>query len=165
MTAAAACRVRRTHDLDIMCGPRTRTKYQFDAENHLTSASGNLGSSAYIYDDDGKRIGKAPISQPTQPNKIYWYGMAADPLVESDGQGYITDEYVFFGGQRIARRKVATGNLYYYVSDHLANSRAIVQDGQSGACYDADFYPFGGEAAAAANTCSQNYKFTGKERD
>ena len=31
-------------------------------------------------------------------------------------------------------------------------------------CYDADFYPFGGERAYT-NTCTQNYKFTGKERD
>jgi RHS repeat-associated protein len=31
-------------------------------------------------------------------------------------------------------------------------------------CYDADFYPFGGERAIT-NTCPQNYKFTGKERD
>ena len=31
-------------------------------------------------------------------------------------------------------------------------------------CYDADFYPFGGERPYT-NNCSQAYKFTGKERD
>jgi len=31
-------------------------------------------------------------------------------------------------------------------------------------CYDADFYPFGGEEIFT-NTCTQNYKWTGKERD
>ena len=31
-------------------------------------------------------------------------------------------------------------------------------------CYDADFYPFGGEKVFT-NTCAQNYKFTGLERD
>ncbi|MGA8407105.1 MAG: RHS repeat-associated core domain-containing protein, partial [Candidatus Acidiferrales bacterium] len=30
--------------------------------------------------------------------------------------------------------------------------------------YDADFYPFGGEHQFT-NSCPQNYKFTGKERD
>ena len=30
--------------------------------------------------------------------------------------------------------------------------------------YDADFYPFGGERIVT-NSCPQNYKFTGKERD
>jgi RHS repeat-associated protein len=31
-------------------------------------------------------------------------------------------------------------------------------------CYDADFYPYGTESNVI-NTCPQNYKFTGKERD
>ena len=31
-------------------------------------------------------------------------------------------------------------------------------------CYDADFYPYGGEQVVT-NTCPQNYKWTGKERD
>jgi len=40
----------------------------------------------------------------------------------------------------------------------------IVQSGQTTACHDADFDPFGGEHIVT-NTCPQNYKFTGKERD
>jgi RHS repeat-associated protein len=72
-------------------------------------------------------------------------------------------EYIFFGSARIARRD-ASGNVFYYVGDHLGSSRVIVQAGQTTPCYDADFYPFGGEIAYA-NTCQQNYKFTGKERD
>jgi RHS repeat-associated protein len=39
-----------------------------------------------------------------------------------------------------------------------------VQAGQTSACYDGDFYPFGGERIVT-NTCTQNYKFEGKERD
>ena len=46
----------------------------------------------------------------------------------------------------------------------LGSSRTIVQDGATAPCYDADFYPFGGEHVIA-NTCPQNYKFEGKERD
>lgn len=39
-----------------------------------------------------------------------------------------------------------------------------MQSGQTTLCYDADFYPFGGERSIT-NICPQNYKFTGKERD
>jgi RHS repeat-associated protein len=35
---------------------------------------------------------------------------------------------------------------------------------QGRVCYDADFYPFGGERDVTVS-CSQNYKFEGKERD
>jgi len=40
----------------------------------------------------------------------------------------------------------------------------MVQEGQTSPCYDADFLPFGYEKQVT-NTCAQNYKFEGKERD
>ena len=40
----------------------------------------------------------------------------------------------------------------------------MVQAGQTSPCYDGDFYPFGGERIIT-NTCTQNHKFEGKERD
>jgi RHS repeat-associated protein len=52
----------------------------------------------------------------------------------------------------------------YDFADHLRTSRTIVSSGQTSACYDADFYSFGGERPYT-NTCGENYKFTGKERD
>jgi len=52
--------------------------------------------------------------------------------------------------------------------DQVDSSRVIaeVPSGQTTAtmCYDGDFEPYGGEHAYI-NTCSKNYKFTGKERD
>ena len=51
-----------------------------------------------------------------------------------------------------------------YNPDMLGSSRTIVQAGQTSACYDADFYPFGGERDVTAS-CAENYKFEGKERD
>jgi RHS repeat-associated protein len=153
---------------NMTADPATIATYQYDAENRLNSASSTLGSSAYLYDGDGRRVAKAPISQPTQPNKIYWYGMGSDPLDETDGAGNTNNssfnEYISFNGKRIARRD-SSNNVFYYFADHLGTSRVIVQSGQTTLCYDADYYPFGGEAVVVTNTCPQNYKFTGKERD
>ena len=92
----------------------------------------------YTYDGDGRRV-------KTSNGKLYWYGMGSDPLDESDASGNLTDEYVFFGDKRIARRNVSSGNIFYYFADHLGTSRVIVQAGQTIPCYDADSYPFGGE--------------------
>lgn len=105
----------------------------------------------------------AKLNSSGQAYELYWYGTGSDPLDESDGAGNITNEYIFFGDKRIARRD-SSGNVFYYFADHLATSRVILQAGQATPCYDADFYPFGGERVLT-NTCSQNYKFTGKERD
>jgi hypothetical protein len=50
----------------------------------------------FYYDGDGRRVRKG--------SKLYWNNLAGDPLAESDTAGTVTDEYVFFGGKRIARR-------------------------------------------------------------
>jgi RHS repeat-associated protein len=91
----------------------------------------------------------------------------SDVLEETTLSGTATNDYIFFGGKRIARRD-ASGNVFPYFADHLGSSRKIeeVAAGASTAspCYDADFYPYGREHAFT-NSCPQNYKFTGKERD
>jgi RHS repeat-associated protein len=129
--------------------------YAYNAENQLTSA----GGVTYTYDGDGRRIQKSN-------GKLYWYGMSSDPLDETDLAGNTNNssfnEYIFFGGKRIARRD-STNAVNYYFSDHLGTAR--VSTNSSGSiCYDADFYPFGGERIVT-NTCDSAYKFTGQERD
>ena len=96
--------------------------------------------------------------------KIYWYGAGTEILDESDLSGNFTNEYVFFGGRRIAIRSVSSGTIDYYEEDVLGSSRTLVQAGGTSPCFDADFLPFGYEKDVTT-TCSQNYKFEGKERD
>ncbi len=126
--------------------------YGFNAESEIKSAA----SVNYTYDGDGNRVQKSN-------GKIYWYGAGTEILDESDSSGNFTDEYVFFGGKRVAHRVVSSGTIYYYAEDFLGTSRAITTSTGT-LCYDADFYPYGGERVVT-NTCAQNYKFEGKERD
>jgi len=114
------------------------------------------GGINYTYDGSGNRVEKSN-------GKLYWYGPANEVLDESDSSGNITDEYVFFGGSRIAHKNVESGSIYYYAADSLGTSRALITSAGV-VCYDGDFYPYGGELQFT-NTCSQNYKFQGKERD
>jgi len=126
--------------------------YSYDAENHLLSTAGVN----YTYDGDGNRVEKSN-------GTIYWHG----GLDESNLSGSITNEYIFFGGARIARRDPSS-NVFYYFSDHLGTARSIaeVPSGQTTAtkCYDADLYPYGGERWYT-DSCDSHFKFTGKERD
>src|SRR5271167_3764380 len=57
----------------------------------------------------------------------------------------------------------ASGTALYYLEDMLGTSREIASN-TGVVCYDADFYPYGGERSYT-NSCPQNYKFEGKERD
>ena len=132
------------------------SSYSYDAENHLLSTAGV----SYTYDGDGNRVEKSN-------GTIYWHGAGGEALDESNLSGSLTNEYIFFGGARIARRDPSS-NVFYYFSDHLGTARAIaeVPSGQTTAtkCYDADLYPFGGERWYT-DTCDSHFKFTGKERD
>ena len=91
------------------------------------------------------RVSRPGISNRVQKSsgKIYWYGAGSQVLDESDASGNITDEYVFFGGKRIAHRD-SSSNLYYYAEDFLGTSR-VITTASGTVCYEADFYPFGGE--------------------
>jgi len=92
-------------------------------------------------------------------------------LDETDSTGSFTNsafsEYIYFEGKRIARRD-ASGDVFYYTQDDLGTTDGMVEiaagDTSEQICYDADFYPYGGENVFT-NTCPQNYKFEGKERD
>jgi RHS repeat-associated protein len=128
--------------------------YTWDAESQLKTAAGVT----YLYDGSGRRVSKSN-------GKLYWYGSGGEILAETDASGNTLNEYIFFGGQRVAMLP-ASGNAQYYVEDLLGSSRVITTN-TGVVCYDADFYPFGGERTPYTNNCpsSNNYKFEGKERD
>ena len=55
------------------------------------------------------------------------------------------------------------GNTLLFAEDSLGTTR-VITDTSGVVCYDADFYPYGGERPYT-NTCTTHYKFEGKERD
>lgn len=147
--------------------------YTFDAENRITSASGMSGGPyCYSYDGNGLRVAKSSANggsctgTPTV-NVLYWRSTAGDTLAETDGTGSTSNsnyhEYIFFAGRRIARSDPSSSNVYYYFGDQLGSTRAITQANGS-VCFSADYYPYG-EEVDYTNSCPQNYKFTGYERD
>jgi len=69
--------------------------------------------------------------------------LRGDILAETDASGNNATEYVFFGGKRVAMLP-SGGNPIYYVEDLLGTSRVITTN-TGVVCYDADFYPYGGE--------------------
>jgi len=72
----------------IHTGP---TGFSQPKENRLIGATGYT----YAYDGDGNRVRKSNGSTGT----LYWY-MAPGIVGESDLSGNLTDEYVFFDGER-----------------------------------------------------------------
>src|SRR5262249_37169083 len=82
---------------------------------------------------------------------------------ESDLTGTLKSEYVFFGGERVARKDFPGNTVSYYFSDHLKTA-SVITDSAGTIKADSDYYPWGGELQFVNND-SNHYKFTGKERD
>jgi RHS repeat-associated protein len=128
--------------------------YAYDAEDRLTTA----GGVTYSYDGNGLRVMKSS-------GTIDWRGAGGSTLVETDLTGTLQNEYIFFGGARIARRD-SSGNVFFNFTDHLGNVRAVASAAGI-VCYQADFTPYGSELTPAGftNSCTPNYRFTGYEYD
>jgi RHS repeat-associated protein len=125
--------------------------YVWNAESQLKSAAGIT----YLYDGDGRRVSKSN-------GKLYWYGPSGEIIAEIDATGHRLNDYIFFAGKHIGTQS-SSGVGAFYVEDALGSSRVLTTTAGV-VCYDADFTPYGGEQAYT-NSCPQNYKFEGKERD
>ena len=94
---------------------------------------------------------------------MYWYDNHGEVMEESDDHGALQKVYFYLNGAKLAYLQ-GTSSLYFYYGDHLGTTR-MMTDGSGNVCYDADYFPWGDEDHVFTNTCSQNYKFTAKERD
>ncbi len=125
--------------------------YGYDAANHIITAAG----ATYVYDGRDLRVKKST-------GTLYWRSFQGDVFTESDLSGNTSSDYVYFDGARTTRLD-NLGNAYYYFLDKLGSTRAMANSAGT-KCYDADFTAFGTEVNHS-NSCPQNYKFTGYERD
>jgi len=77
--------------------------------------------------------------------------------------GNIISEYTLFSGQRIARRDVSSGNIYYIFSDRLGSYRTLT-DSTGDVKGESDYYPFGAERVISS-AVTDTFRFAGMEWD
>jgi RHS repeat-associated protein len=97
-----------------------------------------------------------------QPSTEYYY-FGNEIVAEQNISTSAWTNYVFFGGDRIARREYPSGDVSYYFSDHLKTA-SVITDAAGTIKAESDYYPWGGELQFVNND-TNHYKFTGKERD
>jgi RHS repeat-associated protein len=133
--------------------------YTFDQENRLTGSAGY----AYTYDGNGNRVRRSNGNLAAN-GTLYWY-MTPGVVAETDLAGTLKSEYIFFDGERVARRDGPTGagGVFYYFSDSLKTA-SVIADSAGVIKAESDYYPWGGELQFVNND-SNDYKFTGKKRD
>jgi len=130
----------------------------YDAENRIATATKNGVTTTYTYDTEGNPVEKSNAGFST----VYWY-LTPGIVAESDLSGNLKSEYVFFDGERVARKDFPGNAVSYYFSDHLKTA-SVITDSAGNIKSELDYYPWGGELQLTNND-SNHYKFTGKERD
>src|SRR5437764_5290869 len=138
--------------------PTDGVSMTYDAENRIAAATKNGIVTTYTYDADGNRVKKTASTG----TMLYWY-MSTGIVAESDPSGVLKSEYVFFNGERVARKDFPGNTVSYYFSDHLKTA-SVITDSTGHIKSESDYYPWGGELQIV-NGDSNHYKFTGKERD
>ncbi len=143
--------------------------YAYDDFNRLASAT-QAAQPAYtdVYDRYGNRWkqlynGACTAGSTFCANSFDGNNHNSNGLLVYDAAGNVTMDnmhhYAYDGENRV----VSSGAISYYAEDFIGSSRVITTS-LGATCYDADFYPYGSESNVT-NTCPQNYKWTGKERD
>ncbi len=125
----------------------------YDSENQIVTAAGVT----YTYDGDGARVKKSS-------GRLYWDGVPGI-IAESDLSGNLTAEYVFFDGERVARRDLPSGAVHYYFSDHLKSVSVVTNATGSAIEEESDYHTWGEERVITHTLADQHFKFNGKERD
>ncbi|HKS65629.1 MAG TPA: IPT/TIG domain-containing protein [Candidatus Acidoferrales bacterium] len=138
---------------------------------NIASLSPNTGPATTLVTITGTNFGSTQGTSTVTftgiaTNPISWNSttiVAPVPAGAATGNVIVTVNGVASNGKMFT---VPTGtNVYYYLDDMLGSGRVITTSAGA-VCYDADFYPFGGERVVADNCgVEQDYKFEGKERD
>lgn len=123
-----------------------------------TVALGSGGGYTYWYGADGERFEKWANGTAV---KGYAYGNGSDPLIETDGSGNVTSQYVYLNGRRVAR--VDSAGIHYYLEDHLKSTSMVVTASTGAIEQESDYHPYGAEVVVIQGPSP--YKFTSKERD
>ena len=135
--------------------------YAYDAENRIQyvdrNADGSYYAGFYVYDADGRRVGRAANGSTT----YYVYHSDGQVAAEFDGNNNWLQSYLYFGSALVALYRGS--NTGFYHKDHLGSTRLITLSDQNQTVYDnMDYLPFGTQIAGTSAT---SHKFTGKERD
>ncbi|MBI4550736.1 MAG: hypothetical protein HY710_00565, partial [Candidatus Latescibacteria bacterium] len=147
----------------------TGISYGYDANGWVITQGGNTisydyrglttgyNSASYLCDSEGNRVKKVDGA-----TTIYYIrGAEGSVFAESNGSGVLTTKYVYAGAKRVAQS--AGGSTQYYMTDHLGNTRVLVNTGGTTmATYD--YWPYGGILQQSGADATR-FKFTGHERD
>jgi RHS repeat-associated protein len=133
---------------------------QYNRLHNLMSYNVHNGPSVatFAYDGDGMRIKKVS----SQGTVIYHYDKEGRVISETDPNGNRIRDNIYLNGKLVAEIG-SSGQVRFYHTDPAGTPIAMT-DGSGSTVWRADYRPFG-EEQIITETVSNDYQFTGKEKD
>jgi RHS repeat-associated protein len=114
----------------------------------------------YTYNGLEQRV----IKKANGVTTIFHYGFNAEIVGESSPDGTFQKEYLYHGSSRTARFDTQSGDLYYYLNDHLGTPQLMTDD-QGTTVWQATHRPFGGAEVNTDATIDDHFRFPGQYYD
>jgi RHS repeat-associated protein len=133
----------------------------YNQDNRLIRVEENgqtLGE--YVYNGLGQRIKKTAGGSTT----VFHYDFDGNIIAESDPSGTFTKEYLYNKEARLAMVDVGTGEVYFFLNDHLGTP-LVVTDGTGKSVWEALYKPFGEASVHPSSTIVNNFRFPGQYYD
>jgi RHS repeat-associated protein len=133
----------------------------YNQDNRLTRVEENgqtLGE--YVYNGLGQRVKKTAGRSTT----IFHYDFDGNIIAESDAGGAFKKEYLYKKETRLAMVDVSSGDLYFFLNDHLGTPQTVT-DGTGKSVWEALYKPFGEASVHPSSTIVNNFRFPGQYFD
>lgn len=156
------------------------TNYTYDANGNTTGIGGN----SFTYNNANRlnqatvgtlttdytynALGQRTLKTNTNETVLYVYDLNGLLIAEYDASAVLQKEYLYLGSEPLAQVD-STGNLYYYLNDHLGTPQKLMNQSQA-VVWSASYTPFG-EAAVNEDVdgdsalVSNNIRFPGQYYD
>ncbi|RKO70785.1 hypothetical protein D7322_16085, partial [Sphingobacterium puteale] len=147
----------------------------YDVSGKVTSIYSDAAKSvimlSFAYDEGGNRI----MKKDHRTNAVSWYsyndaGTLMAVFESKNGGALQLLEQPVYGSDRLGMLNRLGGNYSYTLTDHLGNTRAIINrnklpGGFADVQYNADYYPYGMEARSAGIDSRYGYQGLYAEKD
>jgi len=135
--------------------------FVYNQDNRLVRVEDDVNIiGEYTYNGLGQRIVKTVGAETT----VFHYGFDDKIIAESSSEGTFRREYLYMGNGPAALIDVGSGNIYYYLNDHLGTPQFLT-DSTNTIIWEATYKPFGEALANSKSEVEQNLRFPGQYYD
>ena len=145
-------------DLTQKSGPQGKTQYDYDAFGNLRGVTQPDGTKiTYIIDGENRRVGKKVDGTLA---KGWLYQDSLNPVAETDGQGNVTERFVYGTKPNVPAYMIKDGTTYRFITDPRGSVRLVVNTDTGAIVQRIDYSPFG-KVITDTNPGFQPFGFAG----